>query len=541
MASGSSGRGNSGSKGFDFGSDDILCSYEDYGNNQDSSNGTHADPVMAISDSTKDLLKNRMARSSVFPVTSYSQPEDSFSHDVISNVEKSVKKHTDILMHFLEGISSRLSQLELYCYNLDKSIGEMRSDLVRDNRDADSKLKSLEKHLHEVHRSVQILRDKHELAETKKELAKLQLVQKESTSSHSQPDEEKAAPAVSDIKSANNTSEVHNQRLALALSHQIVPQQKQSTFSALPQIPAQNATRLSNYYMPPPHLPVPAVEAPHRPSQYTPADTQYRTPQVQDISRVAQQVLQTQVNQAPVGHQFSQYQQQWPQQLPQQLQPQQQTIQSQVGPSSTAVYPTYTPPGQQMNSSPSETLPNSMPIQVPLSALPQPLASHADAMPYGYAAGRTVSQQPQPQSQPQPQQLKGAFGAQQGDVYAAQGPHSTRPPGPYMMYDTEGGRANHPPQQSQFQQGGCPPTNLSLQNPRLATPGTTMLSNPSQSNFPRSHQYNELIDKLVSMGFRGDRVISVIQRMEDGGQPVDFNVVLDRLNVHPSGGSQRGW
>lgn len=50
MASGSSGRANSGSKGFDFGSDDILCSYEDYGN-QESSNGTHSDPVVSANSS----------------------------------------------------------------------------------------------------------------------------------------------------------------------------------------------------------------------------------------------------------------------------------------------------------------------------------------------------------------------------------------------------------------------------------------------------------------------------------------------------------
>lgn len=45
MASGSAGRPNApGSKGFDFASDDILCSYEDYGN-QDGSNGSnHSEP-----------------------------------------------------------------------------------------------------------------------------------------------------------------------------------------------------------------------------------------------------------------------------------------------------------------------------------------------------------------------------------------------------------------------------------------------------------------------------------------------------------------
>lgn len=98
----------------------------------------------------QDFHKGRVARP-VFPSSNaYSQPDESFSPDVTATVEKTMKKYADNLMRFLEGISSRLSQLELYCYNLDKSIGEMRSDLVRDHGDADSKLKSIEKHLQEV-------------------------------------------------------------------------------------------------------------------------------------------------------------------------------------------------------------------------------------------------------------------------------------------------------------------------------------------------------------------------------------------------------
>jgi len=100
----------------------------------------------------QDFHKSRVARTSVFPATAYNPPEDSLSQDVIATVEKSMKKYADNLMRFLEGISSRLSQLELYCYNLDKSIGEIRSDLNRDHGDQDSKLKSLEKHVQEVSR-----------------------------------------------------------------------------------------------------------------------------------------------------------------------------------------------------------------------------------------------------------------------------------------------------------------------------------------------------------------------------------------------------
>lgn len=92
-----------------------------------------------------------MARSSVYPTATYNPPEkSSYNQDVIAAVEGSMKKYADNLMRFLEGISSRLSQLELYCYNLDKSIGEMRSDLVRDHGESESKLKSLDKHVQEV-------------------------------------------------------------------------------------------------------------------------------------------------------------------------------------------------------------------------------------------------------------------------------------------------------------------------------------------------------------------------------------------------------
>ena len=98
----------------------------------------------------QEFHTSRTSRSSMFPAPAYSPPEDSFNLEVISTVDKTMKKYTDNIMRFLEGLSSRLSQLELYCYNLDKSIGEMRSDLGRDHGEADLKLKSLDKHLQEV-------------------------------------------------------------------------------------------------------------------------------------------------------------------------------------------------------------------------------------------------------------------------------------------------------------------------------------------------------------------------------------------------------
>ncbi|KAH1128111.1 hypothetical protein GYH30_016602 [Glycine max] len=360
----------------------------------------------------------------MFPTTAYNPPEDSLSQDVIATVEKSMKKYADNLMRFLEGISSRLSQLELYCYNLDKSIGEMKSDINRDHVEQDSRLKSLEKHVQEVHRSVQILRDKQELAETQKELAKLQLAQKD------------PSPPVQQF------------------SHYQQPQQQQ------------------------------------------------QPPQQQ--------------------------QQQWSQQVqPSQPPP----MQSQVRPSSPNVYPPYQP-NQATNPSPAETLPNSMAMQMPYSGVPPQGSNRADAIPYGYGgAGRTVPQQPPPQ------QMKSSFPAPPGEMYGPTGSLPALPPpsSAYMMYDGEGGRSHHPPQPPHFAQPGYPPTSASLQNPPQGH--NLMVRNPNQSQFVRNHPYNELVEKLVSMGFRGDHVASVIQRMEESGQAVDFNSVLDRLS---SVGPQRG-
>ncbi|KAL8130042.1 hypothetical protein V2J09_019197 [Rumex salicifolius] len=503
MASGSSaGRANkSGSKGsFDFASDDILCSYEDYDDRKDRSDGNHSDPVIGTN-SSKDLEKNRISRSSVFPNTNiYTQPEVSLNQEVIATVENTMKRYTDNCMRFLEGISSRLSQLELYCYNLDKSIGEMRTELAHDNKEADGKLKSLDKHLQEVHRSVQILRDKQELAETQKELAKLQLAQKE----------EKSATPASEPKRSEDGPEMHSQQLALAIPHQIVqipPLPTRATEQQQPpvassQMASQNITQQPPYYLPATQVPNPAAQPQPPQGPYAPpADPQYRAPQMTPNPQ------QGQVSQPPQLQQYPQYQQQWPQPpvQPTQTQLMQSQTQNRAPPT---VYPTYS-----QNQPPQEQLASSMPMQVPT-----PQVSRADAVPYGYGGPGWPHQ-----TQPPPQPMKG------GDGYAASG-------GSYMMYD-----GSHHPPQAQFS-SRYQPANTSHHNPQPPpTSGGHMIRDSRPPQFVGTHPYNEVIEKLVSMGYRGDHVASVIQRLKETGQPVDFNTVLDRLNGHSSNGSERPW
>ncbi|KAL5730376.1 hypothetical protein ACHQM5_003202 [Ranunculus cassubicifolius] len=472
MASGSSGR-----SGFDFGADDVLGSYNDY-SNQDISNGNQQS-IDHGTNSTKDFRDSRMGRPAFVPA--YNQSDESHHQELISTVEKTMKKYADNLLRFLEGISARLSQLELYCYNLEKSVGEMKSDLVRENREADTKLSSLEKHLQEVHRSIQILRDKQELADTQKELAKLQLVHKEEVVTPS---------TTSDLKKLDNPPEVQKQQLALALPHQVSPPTSlPPPMSHPPQISSQ-----PTYY--PQQTPVPTSMPTQLPQdRYMQADPQYQRSQLQ-ISQPPAPPSQPQQQSQPMPS-YPSYQQQWSQQYPQQppLQPQQQQPAPQTQISQQAPpppsYSPYPPPNQAANPPPPE------------------------AVNYGYGGGanRASLPQPPPPLQQRPQPPQSSYGAPLGD--------STYPPRQgYMVYEGEGGRVP-----SHFPQGA------------YANP----VRHQSPSQMMRNTPYNELAEKAVSMGYGRDFVLSVIHSMEESGQPMDFNTLLDRLNMHSSGGSQRAW
>jgi predicted secreted Zn-dependent protease len=61
-----------------------------------------------------------------------------------------MKKQADNLLNSLEVISGRLSQLELYCYKLERSIGELRSDVMDYHGEANLSYRCLEKHVKEV-------------------------------------------------------------------------------------------------------------------------------------------------------------------------------------------------------------------------------------------------------------------------------------------------------------------------------------------------------------------------------------------------------
>lgn len=94
---------------------------------------------------------------------------------VMAAVEECMRKQADALLHSLDGIGGRLSQLELYCYKLERSIGELRSDVMDYHGESTANFRCIDKNLRQVHKSLQVLQDRQDLAETPKELSKLQI------------------------------------------------------------------------------------------------------------------------------------------------------------------------------------------------------------------------------------------------------------------------------------------------------------------------------------------------------------------------------
>ncbi|KAI0516243.1 hypothetical protein KFK09_008915 [Dendrobium nobile] len=499
MASGGSATRSASARSFDFGSDDVLCSYDDYTPQMDAAiNGKLSESP------AKDLHESRVGR----PATNrFGQPEEYAREDVISAIEKCMKIHTDNLTRNLEGISGRLTQLELYCFKLERSIGEFRADMVREQSEANLKLKSLEKHVHEVHRSVQIIRDKQELSETQKELAKLQLSQKEPTnSSHSPKSTDGITSTATEIKAHNDDKDPSNLQLALALPRQTtpIPDQNQQ-YKELPiQQPAPASltappqdryilNQANSYYTSLQPLP---LEQQSQNLQYA----QQRA-QMQDLSNQAPANPQANVapNLLPQQPPFPQYHPQWSQPM----QPQEHSSQSQAPrPQNPSTYARYSS-NQPANTVQAEAYQGSS-IAPPSPYITVPhLPSHLNM-----------------QRQPLPQASQVSFGPPQlvktGYIGTNTYPSQSNMPGYNAFYVIDGSRAPHLRHQP---------------NNNVAAP--QMLNN--------HHPYGEMIEKAINMGYPRDQVVGVVQGMGESGQPLDLNTLLDRLNAIASGGMRRPW
>eukprot|EP00262_Sarcandra_glabra_P018630 TRINITY_DN6766_c0_g1_i1.p1 TRINITY_DN6766_c0_g1~~TRINITY_DN6766_c0_g1_i1.p1 ORF type:complete len:545 (+),score=99.73 TRINITY_DN6766_c0_g1_i1:233-1867(+) len=431
---------------------------------------------------------------------------------MMSEIDRTMKKHTDNLLHALEGVSARFSQLESRTRDLENSVDDLKVTIGNNHGSTDGRLRQLENILRELQIGVQVLRDKQEITEAQLQLAKLQVSQ----GGDHQPTENQTPALQTD--SLQQTMPPPEQSL-----HQSLP-----TPVVLPQ-PPPVPTPL------PPNAPLPPPPQQNPPTQLPPQLSQNQIPSIPSLPREfyfpppgqppepmhQQYQLPPQQQQPPQPQHY-----QAPPQLPQYSQPPQPANPPQLQPSLThqPEETSYTPPSQ--------TYPPRQP-----ASLTQPPSGPPPSLFYG-----STAQMYEPSSRPSSGQLPFSSG------YNAQlsGPNFNDPysfSGPPSQY---GSSVMKPPQV----QSPSAPSGGNSNYPRLPTaqilphalPAASSVSGGSGSGGTGNRvPIDDVVDMVTTMGFSREQVRATVRKLTENGQSVDLNVVLDKLMNDGEVQPQKGW
>lgn len=81
---------------------------------------------------------------------SYEEDRSNFATVTMVDIDRTMKKYSDNILHALEGVSSRLSQMESRTHQLENSVDDLKLTIGNYNGNTDGKLRHLENMLREV-------------------------------------------------------------------------------------------------------------------------------------------------------------------------------------------------------------------------------------------------------------------------------------------------------------------------------------------------------------------------------------------------------
>ncbi|CAM0879766.1 unnamed protein product [Alopecurus aequalis] len=470
----------------------------------------------------------------------------------MADIDRTMKKYSDNLLHALDGVSSRLSQLEGRTHHLENSVDDFKLTIGNYNGSTDGKLRQLENMLREVQAGVQIMRDKQEIVETQLHLAKLQAPKTETQASENSgvgqadsrqqsvapqqvaiqsqhqaltPSQPQAFPALPAPNAPSPPPTYQSQPPAQFPGHSQMPSAPVSSVPALPQDPyyapsAQSAEAIHQQYQAPP---VPQPQAPPAPQQ------QYQAPQPHAPPAPQQQYQAPPVPQpqAPPAPQ-QQYQSppvpqpQAPPAPPQQYQPPSQFPQYSQQPQSANVNPSSAPPApQQTEYAPSHNYP---PNVHPPSAY---MAPPGESAPPFYGQNPSMYEPPavRPNSGPPPSYGATGYGPQGGSSFSESYGYSGSP-----SYRGNAGMKPTPFAPSGPSSGGSGGSYGSrLPTARILPQAEPVSSNQAGPSSGNRVAIDDVVEKVATMGFSREQVRATVRRLTENGQNVDLNVVLDKL------------
>ncbi|KAJ3698526.1 hypothetical protein LUZ61_002231 [Rhynchospora tenuis] len=508
------------------------------------SSGTGTVPVTSAgSGSTWGSLDSRMASSNLKSagimepqvLTEVTHKEErsaapSYGAASLAEIDRTVKKYADNLLHALEGVSARLSQLESRTHHMENSVDDLKLVVGNYTGSTDGKLRQFENILREVQSGVQILRDKQEIMETQLHLSKLQQQPEQQTQHQSKPSSESTPTAPAPDTSLALTSQPHQ------LPLQVPPPPPQAPSSQNPSLPTPNAPPPPQIQYPPQNQnpSVPALPAPNAP-QYPPQMAQSAPPSVPPY-------FPSQPQQVDPAHQQPYHQP--PQSQPQPQHPPQQGMggyqQSPPHPQPQAQPP---PPSQYAPYAPNPTS--------------QPPAEETN-LPYG-----TPPAQHYPPRGPAP------------PPYMQQSPPSGPLPPPFYGPPSSGGMYNEPPPTNRpgygppvdsypygagspsYRGAGGMKPNSPFASGSVGSGGGKYENLPTAKILPQATPVgssagsgnrvplDDVVEKVSMMGFSREQVRATVRKLTENGQNVDLNVVLDKLMNEGAGGDmiqpRKGW
>lgn len=431
---------------------------------------------------------------------------------LLSEIDHTVKKYADNLLHAMEGVSARLSQLETRSRQIDNSVDELKLSVGNNHGVTDGKLRQLENILRQVQDGVQVIRDKQEIMDAQLQLMKSQ------------------APKVEQEAETHNTTHKDS---------------SQPTASA----PLQSHQQFPHVALTQPPSTVPPPNAPPPPPQQNPpyqVQLQNQFPQNPIPSHPQSEAYYPPAGQAPENL-SQQYQLPAPQQHQTPPPPPHQQYQSAPPP----IYSQPPPPAQP---------------QPPHSSVnpsqPQPLVGHhreeTPFVPSQNYPPPSIRQPPHPSSgAPPSQQLYAAPpnmfepppsrpGPGYSGVYPPSSVHGE--PYPYSSSPRQygSGSSMKPPQvnlPAMGQSGGSgyqqlPTARILPQALPTASAVSSGSSSPSTGN---RVPIDDVVDKVTNMGFSRDQVRATVRRLTESGQAVDLNTVLDKLMNDGDVQPPRGW
>ncbi|KAI4366874.1 hypothetical protein MLD38_022684 [Melastoma candidum] len=413
---------------------------------------------------------------------------------LLLEIDRTMKMHTDNLLHALEGVSARLTQLETRARNLENSVDDLKVSVRNIHGSSDGKTRHLENILKEVQTGVQAIKDKQEILETHFQMAKVCVPP--------------AAPPTDALKTAEAWQS------SPPLPSQPPPQ-------SMPVLSIPNAPPTPS--VPQPNLTPALAQVPSQfPTRQVPPAPQ-REPYFQQPGHGQNQEASTQHQPNPLALA------QMPHPSPAVPPPHQQ-----YPPHSQPLYPPPAHPSQPHQSGPPMPSPQSQlshhaeegsypPHQafhpkVPQSASQSPTGPPPPSQQY-YGTGPQMYDQPPP-----PRSSSGystGYGLPSGPIepsYGSGSQYGSSSPMKSQQHPQGGGMGSVYPQL---------PTARVL--PHALPTASAVSSGSGSAGLGNRVPIDDVVDKVTSMGFSRDQVRATVRRLTDNGQAVDLNIVLDKL------------